>query len=101
MGSSGVSYTFYVNGQPVEAAAVSGSVFNSASTTLNLDQLSAASPTTIGLKITTPSGCSSTDSVTLYINKLSGEDKIITTTVSYCSNADPAIILTNGSSSPV
>ena len=57
--TSGVSYTFYVNGQPVESAAVSGSVFNSASTTLNLDQLSAASsPTIIGLKITTPSGCS-------------------------------------------
>ena len=98
--SSGVSYTFYVNGQPVEAAAVSGSIFNSASTTLNLDQLSAASPTTIGLKITTPTGCSATDSLTLYVNKLTGEDEIITTTVSYCSNADPSIITTAGNSTP-
>ena len=41
-----------------------------------------------------------TDSLTLYVNKFSGEDKIITTTVSYCSNADPAIILSDGISSP-
>ena len=98
--TSGVSYTFYINGQPVEASAVSGSVFYSASTTLNLDQQSVSSPTIIGLKITTPTGCSSTDSLTLYVNKISGTDIISTTTVSYCSNADPAIITHLGSSSP-
>ena len=93
--SSGVSYTFYISGVPVEAAAVSGSIFNSVSTTLNL-----FNGAIIGVRITNPSGCSDTESITLFVNKISGSDIVTTTTVSYCTNADPAIITHLGASSP-
>ena len=93
--TSGVSYTFYISGVPVEAAAVSGNLFFSASTTLNL-----FNGAIIGVQITNPSGCSDTQSMTISVNKISGTDIVTTTTVSYCTNADPAIITHLGSSSP-
>ena len=55
--TSGVSYTFYINGQPVEASAVSGSVFYSPNTTL-----SANNQILYGSRFGTPAGCSSIDS---------------------------------------
>ena len=93
--TSGVSYTFYISGVPVEAAAVSGNLFYSASTTLNL-----FNGAIIGVQITNLSGCSDTESMTISVNKISGSDIVTTTTVSYCTNADPAIITHLGSSSP-